>query len=233
MSDIDVKNNFAAAVRSRRSQLGMTQEELAERADLHRTYISDIERAARNLSLESISKLARALEMSVAALFTPAPGGNGSSGQSTRLVEILLVEDNPLDVEMTLEAFRTARFTNKVHVVRDGVEALDYIFRKGDYANRDGADNPHVILLDLNLPRLNGLEVLRRIRADQKTRDIPVVVLTVSQHERDIAACREMGVQSYIAKPVDLQRLSQVTPMFNMDWALILPPPTEPVAAAS
>jgi CheY-like chemotaxis protein len=233
MSDTDVKNNFAAAVRSRRSQLGMTQEELAERADLHRTYISDIERAARNLSLESISKLARALEMSVAALFAPAPAVNGHSSTVVfnRLVEILLVEDNPYDVEMTLEAFRSARFANKVHVVRDGVEAMNYIFREGQYSNRDG-DHPHVILLDLNLPKVNGLEVLRRIRGDEKTRDIPVVVLTVSQKERDVAECRELGVQSYIAKPVDLQRLSQVTPTFNLEWALILPAPVAEAAKA-
>lgn len=225
MSDADVKNNFAAAVRSRRSQLGMTQEELAERADLHRTYISDIERAARNLSLESISKLARALEMSVAALFAPtgATNGHGTTDLANQLVEILLVEDNPYDAEMTVEAFRSARFANKVHVVRDGPEALDYVFKKGNYATRNGDNHPHVILLDLNLPKLNGLEVLRRIRADEKTRDIPVIVLTVSQRERDVAECRTLGVQAYIAKPVDLQRLSQVTPTLNLDWALIRP----------
>jgi two-component system, response regulator len=222
MSDTDVKANFAAAVRSRRSQLGMTQEELAERADLHRTYISDIERAARNLSLESISKLARALEMSVAALFTRPEVPNGHVGNgSNQLVEVLLVEDNPDDEEMTLHAFRAARFANKVNVVRDGVEALDYLFRRGVYSTRDGEERPHVILLDLNLPKMSGLDVLRRIRADEKAQAIPVVVLTVSQKERDMAECRALGVEAYIPKPVDLQRLTQVTPLLHLDWALV------------
>jgi CheY-like chemotaxis protein/DNA-binding XRE family transcriptional regulator len=223
MSDADVKTNFATAVRSRRSQLGMTQEELAERADLHRTYISDIERAARNLSLESISKLARALEMSVAALFTrpETSNGHGVNGGINQLVEVLLVEDNPYDEEMTLHAFRAARFTNKVNVVRDGVEALDYLFRRGIYSTRDGEGRPHVILLDLNLPKISGIDVLRRIRADQKAREIPVVVLTVSQKERDMAECRSLGVEAYIPKPVDLQRLIQVTPLLQLDWALV------------
>jgi len=239
MTDIDVKNktetdvkaNFAVAVRSRRSQLGMTQEELAERADLHRTYISDIERAARNLSLESISKLARALEMSVASLFTPSesPNGPAAGTPANQLVEVLLVEDDPYDEEMTLAAFRNARFTNKVHVVRDGAEALDYLFRKGLYATRNSDDRPHVILLDLNLPKTGGIEVLRRVRGDQKTRDIPVIVLTVSQKERDVAECRALGVQAYLPKPVDLQGLTQVTPSLNLDWALIRP--AEPLHA--
>lgn len=226
----DVKTSFANAVRTYRKRLGLTQEVLAERADLHRTYISDVERGARNLSLESIGKLARALEVSVATLFEPqdASPGDGvtpiTSKNGRSFVEILMVEDNPADVELTLSAFSQARFTNKVHVVRDGVEALVFLFCRGQFATRS-ADAPHMILLDLNLPRMNGVEVLRRLKSEQRTQDIPVVVLTASNRDRDIAECRQLGANAYITKPVNLQRLCEVTPTFQMDWALYRPAP--------
>jgi CheY-like chemotaxis protein/DNA-binding XRE family transcriptional regulator len=223
--DADVRTNFANAVRWWRKKHGITQEELAERADLHRTYISDVERGARNLSLESISKLAVALEVSVATLFGvahlhDAEPARGSERPGREFVEILMVEDNPADIELTLQAFQQARFTNKVQVVRDGVEALDFLFSRGQFAGRQAEDTPHMILLDLNLPRLNGVEVLRRIKNEKRTQDIPVVVLTASNRDRDIAECRQLGVKVYITKPVSLQRLCEVTPVFQMDWAL-------------
>lgn len=225
----DVKTSFANAVRTHRKRLGITQEILAERADLHRTYISDVERGARNLSLESIGKLARALEVSVATLFeqrdrVPGEGQpllNGPNGKA--FVEILMVEDNPADVDLTLSAFAQARFTNKVHVARDGVEALDFLFCRGQFASRHADDAPHMILLDLNLPRLNGVEVLRRIKGETRTQDIPVVVLTASNRDRDITECRQLGANVYITKPVSLQRLCEVTPAFQMNWALYRP----------
>ena len=147
MKHIDVKKTFGASVKARRNQLGISQERLGERADLHRTYISDVERGARNLSLESITRLAEALDVSVAALF---PGelkleitnGCGCPGQERKPVDILLVEDNADDVEMTLHAFKQARFANRVQVVSDGAEALDYLFCRGKHANRQPAEHP-------------------------------------------------------------------------------------------
>jgi len=229
LMNTNVKTAFATAVRSRRNRLGLSQEQLAERASLHRTYISDIERAARNLSLESISKLADALEVSVASLFLPTPppdkqtDGTHSVNGDKAFVDVLLVEDNSNDVELTLHAFQRSRFANRVQVVRDGAEALDFIFCRGAYANRSQADRPQIILLDLNLPKISGLEVLRLIKADEKTRPIPVVVLTASQSDRDITESRQLGAATYIVKPVDFHRLSQVTPQLSLNWALLKP----------
>jgi CheY-like chemotaxis protein len=225
---IDFKKEFGTSVRVWRNRLGISQEELAERAELHRTYVSDVERGTRNLSLESIERLARALEVSVSALFSnPELHGGGATrgnGRSKDLVDILLVEDNADDVEMTLSAFKRARFTNRVHVARDGAEALDYVFRRGKHARRRAAKRPQMILLDLNLPKVDGQEVLRRLKADRRTQRIPVVILTVSQTSEDIAECRRLGASNYIVKPVDFQRLSQSTPRLNLDWALLQPP---------
>jgi CheY-like chemotaxis protein len=224
---LDVKKIFGSVVRDWRNHLGLSQEELAERADLHPTYISSIERGARNVSLENISKLARALEISVSALFesqnqAATKNNHGNNGQAKNAVDVLLVEDNPDDAMLTLQAFKEARFRNKVTVVGDGVEALDYVFCRGKYAHRKSAEHPHIILLDLNLPKVSGLEVLRRIKADKKTRMIPVVILTISDDNYDIAECRRLGAENYIVKPVDFQRLSQATPRLNLDWVLVL-----------
>jgi CheY-like chemotaxis protein/DNA-binding Xre family transcriptional regulator len=229
MNKLDVKSSFASAVRAFRSRLDISQEELAGRAGLHRTYVSDIERGVRNLSLESIEKLARALEISVAALFSSVSHRLGSadgaqfSGVSGELVEILFVEDNRDDVELTLYAFQRMKISNQVQVVSDGAEAIDFLFRRGRYAQRQRSRQPQLILLDLNLPKIPGLEVLRRIKSDERTRTIPVVVLTASQRDRDIAESRRLGAENYIVKPVDFQRLSKVTPGLNLQWALMKP----------
>jgi CheY-like chemotaxis protein len=214
----NVKKLFGAAIRRQRIELDFSQEELAERAGLHRTYISDVERGARNLSLESIERLARALEISVSTLFARAGNGTGRE----QLVEILLVEDDPRDAELTVRAFRKARISNVVHVARDGAEALEFLFG----TDADGHHHrplPVVILLDLNLPKIDGLEVLRRIRADKRTQKIPVIVLTVSDRDGDIAACRQLGAESYIVKPVGFHNFSEVTPQLRLDWALKKP----------
>ncbi len=213
-----VRRDFAKAVRLWRGQLGLSQEELAERAGLHRTYISDVERGARNLSLESINRLASALEVSVSTLFQSSPGIEPAPREP---VDILLVEDNNDDAEMAMLAFKKARIANLVHVVQDGVEALDYVFCRGLYAGRRHEGRPHVILLDLYLPKLNGFEVLRRIKEEKSTRRIPVVVLTSSQKSRDIDQCRRLGAETYIVKPVDFQSLSQVTPVLKLNWILL------------
>jgi CheY-like chemotaxis protein len=224
---IDAKKTFGSSVRGWRNHLGLSQEQLAERADLHRTYISDIERGARNLSLESMEKLAQALDISISALFPQAEFSTGktitTNGCGNDLVDILLVEDNEDDVEMTLRAFKKARFSNRVHVVNDGAEALDYIFCTGKHAANRTMERPQVILLDLQLPKVSGLEVLRRIKADKRTRPMPVVILTISDDKFDIAECRRLGAENYIVKPVDFQRLSEATPQLNLNWALLKP----------
>ena len=225
MLTIDVKKVFGVSVRGRRNHLGISQEELAERANLHRTYVSDVERGTRNLSLDSIGRLARALEVSISALFPQPELPNGrttaDNGRGRDWVDILLVEDNADDAELALNAFKKARFSNRVHVVKDGVEALDYIFCKGKYARRPFGNQPQVVLLDLNLPRLSGMEVLRRIKADARTRHMPVVILTISDDDYDIAECRRLGAENYIVKPVDFQSLSRATPKLNLDWVLL------------
>jgi CheY-like chemotaxis protein len=217
----DFTKEFGASVKRRRKEMGYSQEYLAERADLHRTYVCDVERGARNLSLQSIAKLARALETSVAALF-PAARLVDEALSDTR-VDILLVEDNPDDVAMTLRAFKKARFRNQVHVVGDGAEALDYVFSRGKYRQRQPQDSPFVILLDLNLPKISGIEVLRQIRKDKRTRQIPTIILTVSQKSDDITECLRLGATAYIVKPVDFQKLIGVTPLLKLDWALLKP----------
>lgn len=227
----DARADFALAVRKWRRRRGMSQEQLAERAGLHRTYISDVERGARNLSLESIRRLAHALEVSLAALFAPpaeslgALGGTSVNSVFSLFVDILLVEDSPNDVELTLHAFKQARFANKVHVVQDGVEALDYLFCRGVYSRRRHEERPQVILLDLGLPKMSGLEVLRRLKEESRTQSIPVVVLTISQDGADVEECRRLGAATYLVKPVDFHRLSQVTPQLCLDWGLFRSPP--------
>lgn len=220
MSAGDLKQLFGTAIKAKRSELQISQEELADRSGLHRTYISDVERGVRNLSLESIEKLARALDLSVSGLFAQA--GNGLNQQ---LIEILLVEDREEDIELTLRAFRKARFTNRTHVVRDGAEALDFLFATGRYTERRGVRMPGVILLDLDLPKVDGVEVLRRIKADERTRRIPVVVLTVSRDYRDAIVCEQLGAETYLVKPVNFRSFSEMTPRLSFEWRLVKPPP--------
>src|SRR2546422_7831285 len=117
--------------------------------------------------------------------------------------EILLVEDNPNDVELALRALRKQNLENKVFVVRDGAEALDFIFASGSYASRRIDSRPKVVFLDLKLPKVDGIEVLKRLKADDRTRHIPVVMLTSSQEERDVIESYRLGVNSYVVKPVD------------------------------
>ncbi len=228
-SDAAIKHKFASAVRLRRRHLGISQEALAERAGLHRTYVSDVERGARNLSLESISKLAHALDVSISTLFPASDAAHPATRTLTpsTSVEILLVEDDPNDVELALRVFKRARFSNAVYVVRDGVEALDYVFCRGAYVQHRRNGHAQVILMDLNLPKLNGLEVLRRIKADKSKRNIPVVILTGSLRSEDVNEWRRLGADSYIIKPLDFHRLSQVTPSLNLDWSLVKPAATD------
>jgi CheY-like chemotaxis protein len=199
---------------------------LGGRAGLHRTYVCDIERGARNVSLESIDKLARALEISVAKLFCYDPSSGLPDDQSATcedFVDILFVEDDPNDIEITTMALKG--ISNRVKVVRDGQEALDYLFCEGAYAARPRAQRPQLILLDLALPKIDGLEVLRRIKSVPHTASIPVVVLTASDSDQDLQISKRRGAQGYIVKPVGLPNLTQVTPQLSLRWALLKPTP--------
>ncbi len=139
-------------------------------------------------------------------------------------VEILLVEDNPNDVELTLHALTKNHVSNNVHVVRDGVEALEFIFCTGAYAERNIQDTPKMILLDLKLPKVDGLEVLQRIKEDQRFRATPVVVLTSSREERDIVESYRLGVNSYIVKPVDFKKFTEAVQQIGLYWLLLNQP---------
>jgi two-component system response regulator len=138
---------------------------------------------------------------------------------------ILLVEDNPDDVELTLRAFKKNNIANKIVVARDGVEALDYLFGKGAYAGRDTSDLPRIILLDLKMPKLDGLQVLERLRADERTRLVPVVILTSSKEEHDLVKGYKSGANSYVRKPVDFNQFVEAVRQIGLYWLLINEPP--------
>jgi two-component system response regulator len=241
---------------------------------LHRTYICDVERGARNVTLLSIEKLAGALEISVSTLLAyarePLPEGTrmeefvtgqmhgaptraAHSSEGTRveefvtgrmrgaptraahspegtraeefaaggLVDILYVEDNPADIGLATEGLKN--ITNRIYVARDGQAALNFLFGTGEYANRKTTSHPQLILLDLGLPKVDGLEVLRRVKADPRTSGIPVIVLTASVRDRDLQTSKRLGAEAYIIKPLDLQNLSRVTPQLHLQWALLKP----------
>jgi len=135
--------------------------------------------------------------------------------------DILLVEDNPEDVELTLRALKKNNVTNRVQVVTDGAEALEYIFGTDRYQDRPTAQAPKVILLDLKLPLVSGIEVLRRCKLDERTRRIPIVVLTSSREEPDIQMCYNLGVNSYIVKPVDFQQFAEAVRQTGLYWLLL------------
>jgi len=139
---------------------------------------------------------------------------------------ILLVEDNPDDEALTLRALKKNNILNPVMVARDGVEALDFLFGAGAHAGRDVSQTPQIVLLDLKLPKIDGLEVLRRIRADERTRLQPVVILTTSNEEQDILSSYELGANSYIRKPVDFEQFMEAVRQLGLYWLVInVPPP--------
>jgi CheY-like chemotaxis protein len=137
---------------------------------------------------------------------------------------ILLVEDNPKDLELTLAALAKCQLANDIVTARDGAEALDYLFRRGDYADRIPGD-PAVVLLDLKLPKIDGLEVLERVRSDAGSRKIPVVMLTSSREERDLVRSYELGVNAFVVKPVDFNAFFEAIQDLGMFWAILNEPP--------
>jgi len=140
---------------------------------------------------------------------------------------ILLVEDNPDDEALTLRALKKSHIGNEVFVIRDGAEALDFLFCTGTYADRDPRDMPHMILLDLKLPKVDGLEVLRRIRADERTRLLAVVILTSSNEEQDLLEGYKKGANSYIRKPVDFNQFADAIRQLGLYWLVLNEPPPQ------
>lgn len=135
--------------------------------------------------------------------------------------KILLVEDNPDDELLCLRALKKNKITNEIRIARDGAEALDYLFARGSHAERDANDLPHLMLLDLNLPKVNGLEVLERVRANPRTKLLPIVILTTSIEERDLLQGYTLGVNSYIRKPVDFAEFTEVVRQLGVYWLLL------------
>ena len=135
-------------------------------------------------------------------------------------MEILLVEDNPTDAEMTLRALRRNNLANKVHWVKDGEQALEFMFRTGAYAGRDPATVPKLIMLDIKMPKVDGIEVLRRLKAHDETRTVPVVVMTSSNEERDVVESYRLGVNSYIVKPVQFESFLETVAKIGLYWVI-------------
>jgi two-component system, response regulator len=152
-------------------------------------------------------------------------------------VDILLVEDNPDDLELTLHALRREHLANNIFTVRDGEEALDFLFCTGQFQDRDFDHPPRLVLLDLKLPKLNGIDVLKRIKQDPRTKAVPVVVLTSSKEERDLAASYNLGVNSYIQKPVDFDQFREIVRNTGLYWMVInqrpMSTPAQAAAAAA
>ena len=140
-------------------------------------------------------------------------------------VEILLVEDNPADVELTLHALRRNNLANRIHVARDGEEALDFLFCRGPHSTRSFDNPPRMVLLDLKLPKVDGLEVLRQLKGDGRTKAIPVVILTSSKEDRDMVSGYQLGVNSYIQKPVDFTAFRETIKQLGLYWMVVNQPP--------
>jgi two-component system, response regulator len=144
-------------------------------------------------------------------------------------MEVLLIEDNPADAELTMHALRKENVANRIVHLADGEQALDFLFCRGAYATRSFADPPRVVLLDIKMPRVDGLDVLRAIKGDARTRSIPVVVMTASREEQDLVQSYQLGVNSYIQKPVDFDRFRDVVRQLGLYW-LIVNEPAPPAA---
>ena len=143
----------------------------------------------------------------------------------TNVIDILLIEDNPNDAELTLRALKKNNVANKVHLITDGAEALDLFFAKGKYEGRDVTSTPKVVILDLKLPKVDGLEILKRVKADERLKLMPIVVLTSSKEECDVIESYKLGANSYIVKPVDFNKFAEAIKDLGMYWLLLNEPP--------
>ncbi len=209
---------------------GMSRSELAARCGLRQNEISSFERGTQKIPLEKVIKLSIALEGFIAkpSLRKPrvTPDLPRRSCALGELVNILLVEDNSDDVELTMHALQRVLVANRIRTVRDGAEALDFLFCRGRYLHRSAEELPQVVLLDLHLPKVSGMQVLREIKSHPLTCSIPVVILTTSGNSFDVMQSKQLGADAYIVKPVDLTSLGGVTPQLNFQWALLKAPAT-------
>jgi len=155
-------------------------------------------------------------------------GAEIARGKRALPSDILLVEDNPNDAELAVHALRKSFLANQIEHVEDGVEALDFLFRRGEWADRAGDPLPRLILLDIKLPRVDGLEVLKQIKADPATRNIPVVILTASAEQRDVVAGYALGVNGYVVKPFDFKQFTESVRTLGMYWLLLNRPVQDP-----
>lgn len=227
--NLPILKYFGLVVREFRKEQQLSQEELANLSGLHRTYITDIERGTRNVSLKNITRIAQAVKISLPELFSRfemIAHEEEKVNASSKLeilprnpVEILLVEDDLNFIELTLHTLRQWNIANMVHVVRTGPEALDFLFAEPPAKNRS-LKVPKVILLDLYIPLVDGFSVLEQVRNNPATKNIPVVVLTSSSRETDKERCRRLGVEEYLTKPVNIETFSSV--MRRLGFHLIL-----------
>lgn len=210
-------------VRACRHRLGLTQDELGWRSNLHRTYIADVERGARNVTLRSIINLAKALEVTVGHMLSHAADldgqNNAHDASPGEPADVLLVEDVAADAALTERAFKRARVTNRLRVARDAEEALGMLHGAPGKGRR-GTIRPGLILLDLKLPGMSGIELLRRIKADRRTKDIPLVVLTVAWSDKSIIECGRLGAANYIIKPFGIESLIRLAPKLDLHLTL-------------
>jgi len=227
MLQADVKKRFGLAIKNWRAKSDISQEELAWRAGLHRSYVADIERGFRNASLQSIEKLASAFQVSLSTLFTlvgdlsEGSGKAGAASECAQLVDVLLIEDNPRQTALTLETFRRAGVKNRIDVVPHGAAALEYLFDDATAETRRRPQTrPQLILLDLSLPKSGAMQVLRRIKRDERTQQIPVVVLAAAGDDALIDESRRLGADMHLRKPVDFRRFFEATLRLNWRWAL-------------
>ena len=210
---------FGAMVRNCRRHLGISQEELAWRAGMHRTYIADIERGGRNISLRNLDKLARALDVSMPQLLTWGESGQSSAG--TDAAELVLVEDDQNDLDLALHALNEAQLSNPVRVLRDGGAALELFFPAERATPKIPACRPLVVLLDLNLPKVPGMEVLRRLKAERQTSVIPVAVLVSSEQDARIEEARRLGAEYHLVKPLRFENFSRLAAKVGLQWLLL------------
>lgn len=221
---MDIEKTFGTAIKKWREKLQLSQDELARRAGMHRTYVCDIERGARNVSLKNVQKLAEAMAIPLETLFASLTARPPAALLTTdQQVDILVVEDNPIDATLTLHTFKNCGIANRAYVVPDGGAALDFLFGTGRFSYRSPADQPQVVLLDLHLPNIPGLEVLRRIKGDPRTRSIPVIVLSGSKDSSDMTECKRLGVENYILKPINPESFSAISLRLNLQWVLLKP----------
>ena len=198
-----IAEGLSEVIRERRLQLGISQSELSNKAGLHRTYISEVERGTQNLTIETLGKLADALETSVLILVEDA---SRAVRFTENPIQILLAEDSAADIHMVERALKAAKMPTELVVLTDGRETLDYLTQKG---NHGASSLPDLILLDLHLPRKNGYEILKEIKIDNRLKQIPVVVLTNSESSVDVSKSYDLHANTFITKPVSQKKFQE------------------------